>query len=30
MARLLHTVGLTTRIGVYPTVGDALADRRRP
>lgn len=30
MAQLLHTVGLTTRIEVYPTVGDALADRRQP
>jgi anti-anti-sigma factor len=27
LERLLDTVGLTTRIGVYPTVADALADR---
>jgi anti-sigma B factor antagonist len=26
LAGLLTTVGLTTRIGVYPTVGEALAD----
>ncbi|MEV6305226.1 STAS domain-containing protein [Actinoplanes sp. NPDC051861] len=27
LERLLDTVGLATRIGVYPTVGDALANR---
>ena len=27
LGELLETVGLTSRIGVYPTVGDALADR---
>jgi anti-anti-sigma factor len=26
LAELLETVGLTTRIGVYPTVAEALAD----
>ncbi|MET0415660.1 MAG: STAS domain-containing protein [Actinoplanes sp.] len=27
LGRLLDTVGLTPRVGVYPTVGDALAGR---
>jgi anti-sigma B factor antagonist len=30
MAQLLDTVGLTSRIGVYPSVGDALAGRHQP
>ena len=30
MARLLDTVGLTGRLGVYPSVADALADRSMP
>jgi anti-sigma B factor antagonist len=29
MAGLLETVGLTNRMGVYPGVADALADRNR-
>jgi anti-sigma B factor antagonist len=28
LEHLLHTVGLTGRLGVYATVGDALADRQ--
>jgi anti-anti-sigma factor len=28
LGQLLHTVGLAPRIGVYPTVGEALTDRR--
>jgi anti-sigma B factor antagonist len=27
LGRLLDTVGISTRLGVYPTVGDALTDR---
>jgi anti-sigma B factor antagonist len=30
LTQLLDTVGLSTRIGVYPSVGDALAGRRQP